>query len=478
MTGLNQISKQHCNIINKMMMVICILVSLVASGQERSASYDEVKDLIVSKYNKGDYSGIYGMMDTAFSNSISETKLVNFLKGNENSGKILQSSFQSMEKGTASYLLNCQLRDMVLRLQVTPDKKISSFGLGNAPQVLLDKAPAVKSNNPLKSATDRAIDSAAKEYFRNPKAAALTIGIIKNGQQQIYHYGAVDQQNDQLPNDQTLYEIGSITKTFTATLLAQAVMEGKVSLDDDIRKYLKGEWNNLGYNSTPITFRNLANHTSGLPGLPDDIGEQPAYDPVNPEANYDAVLFYKALHHFSPDTVPGFKFLYSNWGMALLGHLLENIYEQPYPELLKKYVTNVLGMQQTQISNGKQDNNFAFPHSENGNKIAIVNEGYFEAAGGILSNSHDLLLYLQAQLNETNPAIKLTHQPGANSMGLGWGVRTVNGQREFQHNGSTQGSTAHISAFPDIDSGCIILTNNKVNMGSMILAVQNILKRS
>ena len=88
-----------------------------------------------------------------------------------------------------------------------------------------------------------------------------------------------------------------------------------------------------------------------------------------------------------------------------------------------------------------------------------------------------MLIYLEAQIDEKNRALKLTHQPFANAMGLAWGVRIKDGQREFQHNGSTQGSTAHISIFPDINSGCIILVNNKVNMAKLITGIQGLLKR-
>ena len=124
---------------------------------------------------------IYKLFDTSFSNKISQPQLVNFLKANQNSGKIVTSSFLSEEEGKMSYWLTSELRDMIMDLRLTSDNKISSFGLRNAPPIFLSESPVVKSNNPRESALDKAIDSIAVEYFRYSKANSLVIGIIKNG---------------------------------------------------------------------------------------------------------------------------------------------------------------------------------------------------------------------------------------------------------------------------------------------------------
>ncbi|QDK82345.1 hypothetical protein EXU85_28545 [Spirosoma sp. KCTC 42546] len=88
-----------------------------------------------------------------------------------------------------------------------------------------------------------------------------------------------------------------------------------------------------------------------------------------------------------------------------------------------------------------------------------------------------MMRYLQAQITEKDPTIRLTHQPTRNDIGLGWGVRTTGSYRDIQHNGSTPGFTTHISAFPELGNGCVILANSKANMGKLILGTQAILKR-
>jgi hypothetical protein len=116
-----------------------------AEGQINRGAYDAIKDTIVSKFNHGDYKAIYLLFDTSFSNKISQSRLVNFLKGNQNSGKIVASSFLAEDKEKISYLLEFELRDMIMDLRLTYDNKISSFGLKNSPLVFLSEPPVVKS---------------------------------------------------------------------------------------------------------------------------------------------------------------------------------------------------------------------------------------------------------------------------------------------------------------------------------------------
>ena len=457
---------------------LCFLLCIPGfiQAQVNREAYDTIKDTIVAKFNRGDYVAIYQLFDTSFSKRISQNQLVNFLKGNQNSGKIVTASFIKEDNTKLSYQLEFELRNMIMDLQLTDHQRISNFGLKNAPMVMLSEPPLVKSNNPKISALDIAIDSVATAYFKNANANSLVIGIIKNGKKHIYLYGETERGNKQLPTSTTLYEIGSITKTFTTTILAQAVLDKKVDLKDDIRKYLPGNYENLSFQNTPITLRDLANHSSRLPAMPADIGEQPGYNPVTPEAHYDSTLFYKALKNVTLDTVPGTKFLYSNWGTAVLGHILEKVYKQSLAQLIKRYITDPLKMKNTLYLFKEAGYDIAYPHSENGKRLPKTNLNYFSPAGGLSTTVNDMLNFMDAQIKETNSAITLTHIPTANNMGLGWGVRKDATTRHLEHNGSEQGSTAHISIFPELNSGCVIFVNNRVNLGRVIGQVQRMVK--
>jgi len=450
--------------------LILFWFSATAFAQTDQHIATDVKNAIVAKYNSNDFSGIYQLMDTAFSNHISEKQLTAFLRNNRNSGNILSDSLLKVENGKYTYLLTAEARNIRMNLEISPAKKISGFGFSNPPVVLSNQPKSFKSTNPLKTKLDLAVDSAAREYYRNPYAHSAAIGIIQNGKRYTYYYGDVKPDN--------LFEIGSITKTFTATLLAQAVLDHKVALDDDIRKYLPGEYPNLTYKNHPITLTDLANHTSRLPEMPDDIGTQTGFDPLRPEKGYDSLMFYATLHRVKLDTLPGFKFNYSNYGLALLGHILERVYQLPYQDLMKKYITDSFGMKHTYYElPADKEKMMAWPHGDNGREVPLQREGIFGPAGEIHSNLNDMLSYLDEQIKETNPLVKLTHQPTANNNGLAWGVRNTGTYRDVQHNGSTVGSTSHISAFPELNSGCVILTNSKANFGKLVYAIQQIARR-
>ncbi|SDE63199.1 CubicO group peptidase, beta-lactamase class C family [Mucilaginibacter pineti] len=451
-----------------LLLTICFANGFAQVRDHRIA--DELKDTFVSKYNHNDLKGIYQLTDTAFSNHITESQLTGFLRGNRNSGNILKDSLLGELNGKFTYLLIAESRDLRLNLEVTAARKISGFGMSNAPLVLLEKPKAVNSSNPMKTPLDLSVDSAAREYYRNPNAQGVAIGFIQNGRRYAYFYGELSPDH--------LLEIGSITKTFTGTLLAQAVLDKKVALSDDIRKYLTGDYPNLAYNGTPITLQDLANHTSRLPELPDDIGTQPGFNPLAPEKDYDSVLFYAALHRVKLDTLPGYKYNYSNFGISLLGHILERVYGQSYASLLKKYITGPFAMKHTFYElNAQQQNRMAIPHGENGRRIPFQEEGMFGPAGDIHATLGDMLIYLDQQIRETAPAVKLSHQPTAGNVGLAWGVRHTGTYRDIQHNGSTIGFTAHLSAFPELNSGCVILTNSKANLRKLIYAIQQIARR-
>src|SRR5580704_17581349 len=97
------------------------------------------------------------------------------------------------------------------------------------------------------------------------KAVGISIGVIQNGKPFTYNYGTVDKRRQELPSSRSYYEIGSIIKTFTCLLLAKAVTEHKLFLQDDVRKFLDGDFSNLQYQGQPLRLVDLASYTSALP---------------------------------------------------------------------------------------------------------------------------------------------------------------------------------------------------------------------
>jgi CubicO group peptidase (beta-lactamase class C family) len=187
-------------------------------------------------------------------------------------------------------------------------------------------------------------------------------------------------------------------------------------------------------------------------------------------------MFFGALRGVRLDTIPGYKYNYSNWGISLPGYIIEKIYAKPYEVLLKEYVTGPLGMKDTHYDlTQAQKKLMAYPYTDNGRQGPFHALGIFGPAGGLHSKLSDMLKYLQQQLSETNPAVKLTHQQTVGNVGLGWGVRKKANQLDFRHNGSTIGFVSHISVFPQTGSGLVILANSKADIGPVINRVQSVL---
>ena len=199
------------------------------------------------------------------------------------------------------------------------------------------------SDNPLKSRIDSIVQNAAGFFMEDSARVGLSIGIYNNGEIHTYNYGSTEKSKQNLPSDKTIYEVGSISKTFTGLLLAKAVLDNKVKIDDDIRKYLDEDYPNLEYAHQPIKLFHLLNHSSGLPyNLPDtpELFKNPndslPFILADIEKNYSRDKFFDDLHKVKIDTVPGIKLSYSNSAAQLLGYILEGVYKMSFGEMLSE----------------------------------------------------------------------------------------------------------------------------------------------
>jgi len=170
--------------------------------------------------------------------------------------------------------------------------------------------------------SDAEVLALIKQRVDDKRSAGIVVGLIDaDGRQRIVSYG--DPGPGQPPLDgNTVFEIGSISKVFTSTVLAQLVQEGKVSLDDPAQKYLPATVHLPTRNGKPITLGNLAMQNSGLPRMPTNF--KPA-DAANPYADYTVQQMYDFLSSYQLPRDPGAEFEYSNLGVGLLGHILSRV---------------------------------------------------------------------------------------------------------------------------------------------------------
>ena len=318
---------------------------------------------------------------------------------------------------------------------------------------------------------DDYIQRLGTEFIKSPEAVGLSIGVYNNGKDEHYNFGTTKRGIDQSPTPTTLYEIGSITKTFISTLLAYAVLEKRLSLNDDIRKYLPDQYPNLAYQGQVIKVIHLANLTSELPNwLPDkpEIFAKVAPDSIpyvllKLQESYTQKDFLRDLHSVQLKEAPGTNPRHSNVAAQLLALILEQIYQQPIEKLVKQYITQPLEMEYTTFITN-QTRPMASGYDAKGRLMPYITMQNSQAVGGLTSTTSDMIKYLQFQMNESNEAVKLSHQKTVETpqdvVGLNWHVtKTATGDRQLWHTGGTFGFSSYIVFYPDQKLGVILMAN-------------------
>lgn len=313
----------------------------------------------------------------------------------------------------------------------------------------------------------------AARIAANQGRMGISAARLENGAAQFASAGRLKAGETPVPDQDTLYEIGSISKVFTALLLAQMVLEGRMDLDVPVRQYLPEGTILPQFEGREITPFDLATHYSGLPPIPDDLE---VADPANPYARYSAqqLLAFLARHQLS--AAPGTGFVYSNTGAALLGLALANSASASHADLVRTRILDPLEMADTMLRVPRADTaRFASPHDINGDPISPWDFDVFAAAGGYRSSAKDLAKFIAAaggqvetpladafalMLARTRPA----GNPGV-SIGLGWMISETPDGQIVWHNGITGGSNSFIGYRRDGKRGAVVLANRLTPTG-------------
>ena len=169
-----------------------------------------------------------------------------------------------------------------------------------------------------KQNVENAITKNALQLLEDKRFHSVSIAVLKNGESTIKHFGELTIGKSNKPNDSTLYELASVTKTFTGYIAAKAVLDKKINLEDDIRIYLDESYPNFEFQGEPIRIKHLITHTSGFPNFPPKS--------ENKEA------FFEGLKLIKIETKPGEKYFYSNTAPELTEYIEEKVYKKPYEE--------------------------------------------------------------------------------------------------------------------------------------------------
>jgi CubicO group peptidase (beta-lactamase class C family) len=337
----------------------------------------------------------------------------------------------------------------------------------------------VPTDNPRKSPLDRAVDAAVATFFSDRCHVGVSIAITDHGRRNFYDYGTVSKARPRLPTRRSLYEIGSITKTFTGALAAKALLEGKMSLDSDFRGYLKEAYPNLESGGKPITLRTLASHTSGIsrdiPNNDDLFQGKPDFDRLPyllmaREKGYDRARYLRELRDLQLGSEPGAKMSYSNIGIKLIGFGLEDVAGLDLGPLLARDVFGPLHMTDTTFMlSQSQRSRLAQAYLPGGNAAPPPRLDIDPNAGGdggLFSSTGDMVKYAEWQLDERNPVIGRAHQPLWGSpdtfaTGLIWDIgKTPDGERKLWHSGGTFGMSSQLILLPDSQLAFVLLAND------------------
>ena len=454
-----------------------MLVTLAPFGEAFAQSGDDtLQRSLVESYNRGDYQSFYGLGSEAWQSNhklADITGWLNWMHGQ--TGQITGFSYVRRKDDYEMMRWEGEHKVIAFLLQPATNGRYSDFGFSAFKEPLSAAEIArVRSDNPLRTSFDSTVDKVVSQFVIYNKPVGLSIGLIRNGQSYTYNYGTVAKGRQELPTARSFYEIGSIVKTFTALLLAQAVEDHKLSLQDDVRIYLKGDYDNLQYDGQPLRIINLADYTSALP----PVQILRPFDESTPQAaaaffkGYTIPQFLEDIQKAKLDTLPGTRYAYSTAAVNLLAYVLSQVYHKSFPELVKEKITVPMGMRDTKLYLTAADRKrFPVGYNAAGEQPDIL--GPLDTLDLLHSTVDDMLLYLKHQINEDSPAILLTHQQfsssAGNEAGLGWFVYKTPHGKAIGKGGNSVHMSGRTWVVPEKKAGVVVFSNyNQTDWGDLV----------
>jgi serine-type D-Ala-D-Ala carboxypeptidase/endopeptidase len=328
-----------------------------------------------------------------------------------------------------------------------------------------------------------AIRAFLQQHFEGEKrSGGMVIGMVDEHGARVVSYGTLDNGTRQEMSGDTVFELGSITKTFTALLLQQMIERGELKLDDPVVMYLPGSVIVPAFRGKQITLRHLVTHTSGLPFFPTNLHPKRV---ENPYVDYTAEQMLAFLSGYKLTHAPGTKWDYSELGMQLLGYAIARKAGTTYESLLVERICRPLQMDSTRTTvSSELKCRLAQGHNALGCPVPALECGTLAGGGALHSSANDLVKYVSANLGLTpsslTPLMEKTHRPrfhigGWYYIGLAWLTdRDPLGTKLVCHAGATFGHSGFIGLDKARRRGVVVLSSSDAvrdarNIGLLLL---------
>lgn len=328
--------------------------------------------------------------------------------------------------------------------------------------------------NLLAKTTEEIVKETVQPYMAKLQISGVSVAVYDGRSAQIINFGYADVQKERPVANDTIFEIASITKVFTATALAFHILNHTVSLDDPVTKYLPAISRNIG-NINDVTLQELATHTSALPRVPPPLPNHKRYTKAS-------VLTY--LQNWRPTYPIGRRYLYSNLGFGVLGYALTFVDGRPFAEMITREILTPLQMNSTYVQVPlSQMYRYAQGYGKDGSPRPRHRGSPWPAAGALRSTPQDMLNFLLANLSLKGPenlqeCMRFAQKPYFKvndqlTMGLGWQRVTKDNLLIVDKNGGLPGFSSYIGFLPDRKIGVVILANKakikSTKLGRMLL---------
>jgi CubicO group peptidase (beta-lactamase class C family) len=328
----------------------------------------------------------------------------------------------------------------------------------------------------------------AKIYLADKQNFGLVIGISSNNQTRIYGYGRISSKVSRPPDGNSVFEIGSITKTFTGLTLGIMATRHEVGLNDTLESLLPRQVKIPDDAGNLITLKHLVTHSAGLPRLPANLGD---LSPENPYKDYSTNDLYEALNalHVKQKHI-GRRTEYSNFGFGLLGHILSLKSGRSYEKLVVENICKPAGMVSTRQFATAEMKAHLVPGHEDGHEVSHWEFQTLAGCGALYSSANDLLRYANLYCSGSGfrPAFGGGQPKGSESdddlaaavqlatqvhfqnpkdgerLGLAWQIEDIDGTDIYWHNGGTGGFCSYLAFNNENHRAVVVLSNSTADL--------------